>query len=453
MVGSTFLLAAACVTASAITEVVAAGDECSLMHKTTVLSQGKTRVAVSFPEFVTQHGRSYLPDSDEYMMREALFETRVKMVHEVNSDPSRSWTAGINKLADRTKDELKALRGYNRHLRASSSTGSAGSGSASSEAALVEFGKPQMITQGHIVVPKDLNWGDKLSALSQPRDQGGCGSCWAFASGNVLRAQSEIHAERRDFSMQELVSCVPNPEHCGGDGGCSGATVELAMDYVLRVGSLTEQDFPYTGTDEQCPLERQADVNAHMLAKHKDFEKVSRNKGEAYGMVGWMRLPENKVLPVKQALVTHGPLGVALMVSDLFQLYMGGILPACEPEAVINHAVTLVGFGEDESVSTKFWRIQNSWGQDWGEHGYLRLLRHEDEAEEGFCGWDSQPEVGNGCNGGPEKVWVCGSCGILNDVVSPIFRGGPSYKQGFAYNQFSSPALLQVPANVTVGKH
>lgn len=363
-------------------------------------------------------------------MRAALFEARAETVWKQNSDTNRLWTAGINKLADRTLDELKAIRGYNRHHRAGSSTGSAASGSASTT--LAEFGSPhQLFKNGRIEVPKVVDWGDKLASLSEVRDQGGCGSCWAFAAGTVLRAQSEIHSDRRDFSYQEIVSCVPNPEHCGGDGGCTGATVELAMEYVLKYGSYTEESFPYTARDLRCPAEREAELQQHSLAQHDGWE----NRGEAYGMVGWMRLPENQLLPVKQALVTHGPLGVALMVGDLFQLYMAGILPACEPEAIINHAVTLVGFGEDEATSTKFWRIQNSWGADWGENGYIRIKRHEDDAENEYCGWDNQPEVGNGCDGGPEKVWVCGSCGILNDVVSPIFRGGPSHKSDVVLTQ------------------
>jgi len=433
-------------------------DECSLMHRTaphmTVLNQGTARV-MSFPEFVAQHRRAYLPGSDEYTMRKGIYEALADRVHKVNSDPSRLWTAGLSKLADRTKDELSALRGYNRHLRASFAAGSNDLGMASSEAALVEFGTPQLLKQGRVEVPQDLNWGDKLVSLAKARDQGGCGSCWAFAAGNVLRAQSEIHTSERDFSVQELVSCVPNPEHCGGSGGCTGATVELAMDYVLRHGSLTEEQMPYTGMDERCPVDRHAEVHAQMLAESKggERENIYRNKGEDYGMVGWMRLPENRILPMKQALVTHGPLGVALMVSDLFQLYINGILPACDQDAVINHAVTLVGFGVDDATSTKFWRIQNSWGSDWGEGGFLRLVRLDDDAEESHCGWDSQPEVGNGCDGGPERVWVCGACGILNDVVSPIFRGGPNSKKGFAYDQFSVPALFKDPANATIAKH
>lgn len=436
MVASSLLLFTAYVAVAVSEEAPTGDDECSLMQH---LRSSAARV-MSFSEFVAQHKRTYLPDSEEYAMRAALFEGRAAKVREQNSEVSRLWTAGINKLADRTLDELKAIRGYNRHHRTSSS----GSGGSSSTT-LTEFGAPQqLLKHGRIEVPKVLDWSEQLSSLSRVRDQGGCGSCWAFAAGTVLRAQSEIHSKTRDFSYQEIVSCVPNPEHCGGDGGCTGATVELAMEYILKYGSYTEQDFPYTASDSQCPDEREAELNQHSLVQQDGWT----NRGEAYGMVGWMRLPENQLLPVKQALVTHGPLGVALMVGDLFQLYMSGILPACEKDAIINHAVTLVGFGEDDATSTKFWRIQNSWGADWGENGYIRIFRHDDDAENEYCGWDTQPEVGNGCEGGPARVWVCGSCGILNDVVSPIFRGGPSHKPDLESN-----TVVLTQANLTVSKH
>jgi len=441
MVASFSLLAAACLTCA----TVAGSDECSLLHQTKVVRQSSERI-MSFPDFISHHGRTYLPGSEEYNMRAALFQARAAAVREHNSDASRSWTAGINKLADRTLDELKAIRGYNRHHRAGSSSGDAASGSVSSTQ-LAEFGSPKELFKAKkIEVPKSLDWAQQLASLAEVKDQGGCGSCWAFAAGTVLRAQSEIHSKMRDFSYEEIVACVPNPEHCGGDGGCTGATVELAMDYVVKFAKFTNEDFPYIGRDITCPKATQAEMVAHQdssLAQGSNWQ----NRGEEFGLIGWMKLPENKLLPVKQALVTHGPLGVAIMVGDLFQMYFSGVLPACEKEAVINHAVTLVGFGEDEATSEKFWRIQNSWGADWGEHGYIRMARLEDDNENEYCGWDNQPEVGNGCDGGPEKVWVCGTCGILSDVVTPIFRGGPSHKSDI------EKEIVLTQADYAISKH
>merc|ERR1719321_98370 len=66
-------------------------------------------------------------------------------------------------------------------------------------------------------------------------DQGMCGSCWAVAASTVLQAHAEIYTSKtRTFSVQEMVECIANPQECGGQGGCKGATMELAMDYVFK---------------------------------------------------------------------------------------------------------------------------------------------------------------------------------------------------------------------------
>merc|ERR1719277_1583829 len=85
------------------------------------------------------------------------------------------------------------------------------------------------------------------------RDQGGCGSCWAVSASTVLSSHSEIHAKNMTFSTQQLVDCVPNPNSCGGTGGCQGATVELAFQYVMMVGAQDHDEYgPYRSVDGNC---------------------------------------------------------------------------------------------------------------------------------------------------------------------------------------------------------
>merc|ERR1719517_97167 len=93
----------------------------------------------------------------------------------------------------------------------------------------------------------------------------------------------------------------------------------------------------------------------------------------------------------------------------------------CDPNWVVNHAVTLFGYGRQDAL--RYWKIMNSWGPYWGERGAIRIERQE--SEESLCGWDYEPGVGLGCKGGPPKVWVCGSCGILYDPVVPTFAKRP----------------------------
>merc|ERR1719231_1058439 len=106
-------------------------------------------------------------------------------------------------------------------------------------------------------LPEEISWAH-LNATSKIRNQGACGSCWAIASVLSLEANNEIHQKNgRTFSAQELVNCVPNSHHCGGSGGCDGATVELAMNWAMEKGLKTDEETPYMGSNGACS--KQAD--------------------------------------------------------------------------------------------------------------------------------------------------------------------------------------------------
>ena len=115
-----------------------------------------------------------------------------------------------------------------------------------------------------------------------------------------------------------------------------------------------------------------------------------------------------------QSLVQNGPTVVAVDANDWFD-YDNGVFNGCSKDADLGHAVLAKGYGEENG--NKYWTIQNSWGADWGEHGHIRLKRHE--TEDPWCGMDKKPSDGEGCDGGPAEVEVCGMCGILYDPVIP----------------------------------
>lgn len=252
----------------------------------------------------------------------------------------------------------------------------------------------------------------------------------------MLRAHAELYQSDRTFSTQQIVACTPNPQHCGGSGGCQGATAELAMDYVAKAGLVTAEDMQYTagytGSNGNCPAEMQ--VKSAPQAAAQSLRSAPRQAmalsdvtiqgggGAKFGMTGWQRLPENRAEPLLLALYEHGPVAVSVAAGDGWSMYSSGVMDACEKEAVINHAVVLTGYGEEGPH--KYWQIQNSWGPGWGEGGFVRMLRHDMKEENSFCGWDKSPEQGTACTGGPSKVWVCGSCGVLYDSVVPKFTLG-----------------------------
>lgn len=400
-----------------------------------------------YGSFMDQYGRPYRRGSQEYEQRLALFSRRYSEVEEFNRRPHRLWNAGLNGLSDRTDTELAQLRGW----RGGATKPTGDLGEAQAHAASLRQKR-----QGEILPSDFTNW-SKLESLSTIENQGSCGSCWAITSTTVLNAHAEIYGGGsglqglQRFSTQELLNCVPNPHSCGGEGGCDGATVELAFNWAMSHSLSSEDEEPYEAVTAQCRERLQAEAltavqaftgdgapqQAQSLApaeeggeEDEDFKQLlapgvhfakATARGLALGMRAWERLPENRYEPLVRALVQKGPVGVSVAASTWFA-YANGIFDHCDKDSVIDHAVTLIGFGKDDDLQEKYWLIQNSWGSDWGEEGRMRILRRDgkwDETEQ--CGVDNQPELGTGCEGGPKKVTVCGMCGILYDSVVPYF--------------------------------
>jgi len=368
----------------------------------------------AFASFVAKHGRQYKANSSEYQLRHKLFVQRAIEVDQHNSKPERLWTAKINHLADRTDSELAQLRGW-RGVRSTSRRSVAG-------ISPHMHGRPGMfLSQRSNSVgprlPEEISWGN-LSSIQADTNQGGCGSCWAIAATTVLNSAAEKAGLGRTFSEQDLVDCVPNPHHCGGTGGCSGATVELAMNFVVTSGVRDTSRAPYFGVDHACAASllqtpSQEDFNFDSMVAVGVHTSPAASAGMRLGLKAWERLPENEYEPLLHALVQHGPVAISVAASS-WSFYNEGIFDSCSKDAVIDHAVTLFGYGKDAASGRKFWEIKNSWGLGWGMQGNIRLLR-EDAVT---CGTDWQPEVGTGCDGGPTSVTVCGHCGILYDAVS-----------------------------------
>lgn len=364
------------------------------------------------------HNKPYVMGSEEYYTRMSLFEERSALVAQSNCEQGKTWTAGLTHLADWTEQELAGLRGYARRATTKGSRVHARTflrlnrigAEVTSSAANHSFDS----------LPESKDWGH-LEALQGAHDQGGCGSCWAYAAQAVLNAHTEIHLNKKQtFSVSQIIACTPNPMHCGGAGGCEGATCELAFEYALEHGlsKAVGDDSDFTS---HCRADWADDGKnptvAHFLEDGSEVHRPSRAEVNSIGMTGWKKLPSNKAFPLMQALVELGPLGAAVVADFDWNVYWSGVMTAsASTDFVVNHAVVIYGYGVEGSQ--KFWRIHNSWGDSWGENGNLRMSRRDDE--ESFCGWDNQPEVGVACAGGPEKVWVCGNAGILYDVSLPL---------------------------------
>jgi len=424
-------LAAVAVTAVVLSPSTA---EARLLYETSAATAAAASAATSahltVEDFVRLHGRNYVPGSEEFYQRRVIFEDAVRQVEVQNSRAGSLWTAAVNKFADHTAEELAALRGYSRHARPEAMGGAAAAGGG-----LQFLGKAsRAVDLG--ALPQDFTWRSKLQAMSQVLNQKSCGSCWAHSSSTVLRAHSELYQEDRFCSVEQILSCTPNPQHCGGDGGCKGATAELGMGYVVRKGCVSNSDWSYKSATESKRC-LQVEASFAQTVAGSGSPSTARASGSflggasdsalglSMGLKGYTKLPENQLAPLMVALVERGPVAVSVYATAHWSLYHSGIMDGCPRDAIINHAVTLVGFGvgrDGAEQGQHYWQIQNSWGPDWGEGGFVRLARKSNEEEAAYCGTDRKPEQGSGCTGGPPEVRVCGACGILFDTVVPDFE-------------------------------
>lgn len=377
----------------------------SLLQTSTVTAE-RSAATVEFESYLTQYGRTY-SGSEEYTQRLRLFQQRLDRIKVHNAKKNRRWTAGLSELTDRTEEEMSFLRGWR---RVKSPTGD----SAHVASLLSRTAQLRVTTD-------EVDWRNLTMASNVP-DQGACGSCWAVATAAMLEARHEIHMKKsRSFSAQQLVNCVQNPQECGGQGGCQGATVELALDYVAKMGLEKDDDdgVPYAGVDMTCKQPMPSLSSTSFLSDKALEHSRKTTGGAATGMRSWYTLPPNQALPLMHALA-DGPVAIAAAASG-WTLYMGGIFDDCSKDAVVDHAITVFGYGKSKD-GVKYWTVRNSWGKSWGEDGYIRLLRHDTpEKDDAHCGVDRDPAAGIACKPYPKQQAVCGMCGMLLDSVVAQF--------------------------------
>jgi cathepsin L len=332
----------------------------------------------TYEQYMSDFGKAY-STPEEVAVHRARFEHSVRTVLSHNADKTKTWQLGINKFADMTVEEFKAYRGYNSGLAAERRKAGKISGP-------IEAG----------IIPDNFDWRTK-GVVTAVKNQGQCGSCWAFATTEVTESQVAIATGKLlTLSPQNVVSCTPNPNHCGGTGGCNGATAELGMNYVQRYGIATEANWPYTATDGVC----------NTTGTHSPSATIA----------GYVQLNANDATSLLNAVASLCPIAVSVDASN-WSLYKSGIYNGCnQVNPDIDHAVVLTGYGVDASSgNTQYWTVRNSWGTGWGEAGYIRLYRGPNET----CGTDVTPQDGSACDGQTGPIQVCGTCGIWYDNSFP----------------------------------
>ncbi|XP_078473200.1 cathepsin F [Lampetra planeri] len=298
------------------------------------LSQEHVDLLPAFKEFIWKHNKTYKDEGAEKMRYEVFRENwhRIQKLQEMEQG---SAVYGITKFSDLTEEEFRTL-----HLNPVLSR--------PREVAL----RQAQIPPGPI--PPAFDWRDH-GAVTEVKNQGECGSCWAFSvTGNIEGQWAIKKGSLLSLSEQELVDCDKL------DYGCGGGLQMNAYKTIQELGGLmTENDYSYKGDMEQCGFS-QAKVRAYINGS----VSISSDEDE---MAAW--------------LVKHGPISIALNALGM-QFYKHGI---AHPWKILcwswelNHAVLIVGYGTEKGVP--FWIIKNSWGVGWGEEGYYRVFRGD-----GVCG-------------------------------------------------------------------
>lgn len=286
----------------------------------------------AFQQYTRENNKNY-PTSDEYVYRLQVFADNMDKIEEHNSKAS-SYKLGLNRFADLTEAEFER---------------SIESGSRSKSNA----NKKQPVKTNAGEIPTEIDWTTK-GAVSQVKDQGACGSCWAFSVTGAL--ESAYYLKNKvmlDLSEQELVDCSGSY----GNQGCNGGLEAQGYRFVADKGLCSQVDYPYHAKDESCKTTCKSVISTS----------------------GYVQIPEGEA-ELAEAVSLH-PVSVAVNASPI-QLYKSGIFTgSCSPN--LNHAVLGVGYGAENGV--KFWKIKNSWGKKWGEEGYFRLLKDNGSAG-GLCG-------------------------------------------------------------------
>jgi len=202
-------------------------------------------------------------------------------------------------------------------------------------------------------LPSSFNWCDQ-GGCTPVKDQGSCGSCWAFGTMGPFESVIKIQdGTTENLSEQYLVSCNEEGWGCNGGWWAHMYHKDKVPWGEPEAGAVYEADFPYTARDDPCN------------PPHPHHEKIEN----------WVYVGNSSSVPsvsaMKQAIYDYGPISVAVCANSAMSGYSGGIFtgPGCTS---VNHAVVLVGW-DDTQGSNGIWYMRNSWGKGWGESGYMRI--------------------------------------------------------------------------------
>jgi hypothetical protein len=274
-----------------------------------------TDVETQFQDFLANYRVGY-GSTDEYSFRLSVFASNLKMIDELRiTNPEATFA--VNKFADKTPEEMAVRRG-------------------------VRVPAHRLAREIVHTAPTAGVSVDFSGMWDEVKDQGQCGSCWAFSATAAFEARSQMAAGKVTnlYSEQELVDCEPQ------SSGCNGGLMDFAFEYLEENGFCTEAQYKYTARDGTCGYKKNG-----CSAGPKDKKFVDVQIGDEAALL---------------AELINGPVAIAVDANN-WSFYSGGVFSNCGKS--LDHGVTLVAANYE-----KGWvKVRNSWGPSWGEEGHILL--------------------------------------------------------------------------------
>jgi len=280
-------------------------------------------------------------NGEEDVTRQAVFEANVAIIEAENAK-GKSYTLGVNQFSHLTNAEFKAQF-----------TGAKGGSVVSSDDA--HLGELEIGERA-----SSVDWSTDSAVVNPVKDQGQCGSCWAFSAVGTVESAYAIAAGRLgSYAEQQLVDC----SHNGGSSGCNGGWNQYGIQYIGQTGIASETSYPYTARDGTC---RASSVSKTLPAGAiTGYNSVS---GSTAGL---------------ESALNSSPVSVTVDADSTWQSYRSGVLSeGCVGQ--VDHAVIAVGYDSNS------FKIRNSWGSSWGEAGYVRVSK---SVSNPYCLWNDSPVV------------------------------------------------------------
>ncbi|KAJ8918904.1 hypothetical protein NQ315_016806 [Exocentrus adspersus] len=291
------------------------------------------------------HGRQYRNLREEVVRKQIFTQNfdKVAAHNKLYEDGAVSYALKISEFSDWTRDEKSTLNGYKK-----------------SKAQVADIDVTEFVPAKNAQIPDEIDW-RKLGAVTPVKNQGHCGSCWAFSATGALEGQHYVKTGKLiSISEQNLVDCSSDHNNMG----CYGGDMNPAFTYVHNQDSIdSETAYPYEAENGRCRYEASGNVTTT-----RGYATIE-NGNEEY---------------LKAAVATIGPIAVAIDASqDDFSFYSEGVYynPDCipgrnDPENELDHGVLVVGYGTEDGQD--YWLIKNSWGTKWGDNGYIKMARNRD---------------------------------------------------------------------------